>query len=71
MLAMRLHESRFKDELNDRKGDIFVRCVDLFRPVCKSIKKMNNKEPHSAESLKYLVRLGNHITQHITHMMKQ
>lgn len=70
-MALKLSEPKYKSKLSDKKSDIFARCVELFRPVYKSIKKMNSKGPHSSDSLKYLIKLGDHITLHIISLMKK
>lgn len=70
-MTLKLSEPKYKSKLSDKKSDIFSRCVELFRPVYKSIKKMNIKEPHSSDFLKYLVKLGDHITLHIISLIKK
>ncbi|KAI1715092.1 chromodomain-helicase-DNA-binding protein 1 [Ditylenchus destructor] len=69
--ALKLNLPRYKNGLKDRTSDEFVKCVDLMRPVHKAIKKMNSEPAHSVLWLKYLTKLGDHITGCVIKLIKE
>uniref|UniRef100_A0A915DK52 Helicase C-terminal domain-containing protein n=1 Tax=Ditylenchus dipsaci TaxID=166011 RepID=A0A915DK52_9BILA len=68
--SITLNIVRYKNDLKDRKSAMFKKCVELFRPVHKAIKKLNGEKPHSEQGLRHLLKLGDHITGCIVKMIK-
>lgn len=67
---MKINEDRYSADLENHLGDTFKKCVDIFRPVHKYIKKLSKKDGDvdEKERTKYLCKLGDHITSHVEKM---
>lgn len=56
---MAMNKRKYEADLKDRNSPTFTRCVELFRPSSKYIKKMvADGDPLTGNGLKYLIKLG-------------
>lgn len=66
VLAMKVHKEKYGVELEKRDGPIFAKCVEVLKPISKYLKKLVAcGDPTSAEGIKYLTKLGDHITDQV------
>lgn len=57
--------------VKDRKGDAFLKCVAIFRPAVRFIKKMNGEERvNSTRRLRYLMKIGDILAEHVITLIK-
>ena len=75
IIRMRVNEETYGGDLDDQKNSTFKQCVNIFMPAHKYIKKLtkkkDEKEIDKEDWLRYLCKLGDHITSHIEKMMKK
>uniref|UniRef100_A0A0N5BW97 DNA helicase n=1 Tax=Strongyloides papillosus TaxID=174720 RepID=A0A0N5BW97_STREA len=61
-----LKSEKYSQDLIDKKGKAFTKCVEILKPVSKYITKLlKSKDDEEDKSLKYLLKLGDHITDAI------
>uniref|UniRef100_A0AC34Q7P0 Helicase C-terminal domain-containing protein n=1 Tax=Panagrolaimus sp. JU765 TaxID=591449 RepID=A0AC34Q7P0_9BILA len=70
IVMMKINEEKFSKDLDDQSRNTFKRCVELFRPVHKYIKKLSKnkedeKELDKEDYIRYLCKLGDHIANYI------
>uniref|UniRef100_A0AC34R8T1 Uncharacterized protein n=1 Tax=Panagrolaimus sp. JU765 TaxID=591449 RepID=A0AC34R8T1_9BILA len=62
IVMMKINEEKFSKDLDDQSRNTFKRCVELFRPVHKYIKKLSKnkedeKELDKEDYIRYLCKL--------------
>ncbi|CEF66390.1 Chromodomain-helicase-DNA-binding protein 1 [Strongyloides ratti] len=58
-----LDNDKYSHDLIDKKGKAFTKCVEILKPVSKYITKLlKSKDDEEDKGLKYLLKLGDHIT---------
>ncbi|KAL3080298.1 hypothetical protein niasHS_012403 [Heterodera schachtii] len=66
-----VNKRKYELDLEERNGAVFMKCVDFFRPHLKYMKKLVKQgDPLSAGAIKYLVKLGNYITQYVINLIQ-
>uniref|UniRef100_A0A0N4ZU70 Chromodomain-helicase-DNA-binding protein 1 n=1 Tax=Parastrongyloides trichosuri TaxID=131310 RepID=A0A0N4ZU70_PARTI len=61
-----INNDKYSQDLSDRKGKVFTKCVEILKPVSKYITKMlKTKDDEEDKSSRYLIKLGDHIADAI------
>uniref|UniRef100_A0AC35TH50 DNA helicase n=1 Tax=Rhabditophanes sp. KR3021 TaxID=114890 RepID=A0AC35TH50_9BILA len=70
--SLQIDTIKYSQDLDDKKGKTFKKCIDLYKPVSKYIRKLVNCEDlDTDDSRRYLLKLGDFIRDEMADLEKE